>query len=375
LNRSADTVTVAINAWFADQPTTGSGQYISRLLPRLKALAPEWQFEAIGPDVSSATYRLLGENLYKTWFEQVVFARRARRTGAHLAHVPYWASPMRNSCPTAVTIHDLIPLILPQYRKGWRVRAYTRLVSTSARRADQVITVSEASKRDIVEFLRLPPNRVYVTYEAAAPEYQPQAAETVAEVRRRLELPPRYVLYFGGFDWRKNLETVVEAFARLAAQAPDAALVIAGHLPERDTEFTPDPCRLAREAGVEARTCFIGWVEEADKPPLYAGAEAMVFPSRYEGFGLPPLEAMACGTPVIASNTGSLPEIIADGGLLHSPGDHANIAESLLALWRNAELRQSLASRARARAAQFSWERTAAETLAVYEKVLNRANA
>ncbi|MGB9593596.1 MAG: glycosyltransferase, partial [Anaerolineae bacterium] len=240
---------VALNAWFANQPATGSGQYTMRLLPALRACAPDWEFAPVPPS-RGALARLLGENLYKVAFEQREFPRAVRRLRADVAHVPYWGGPMRCAAPVVVTIHDLIPLVLPEYRGDWRVRAYMRLVSASARRAAVVLTDSEASRRDILEHLRLDPDRVRAVYLAADEAYRPQPPDAVEAVRRRLSLPPRYVLYFGGFDVRKNLGAVFGAFARVAARTPDVWLVVAGRLPPHDTSFTPDPRRLAREAGV-----------------------------------------------------------------------------------------------------------------------------
>ena len=363
---------VALNAWFADQPATGSGQYTVRLLQALRTLAPESEFVPVAPRKASPARRVLGENLHKVWFEQAGFPRAVRRIGADVAHVPYWGGPLRCAAPVVVTIHDLIPLLLPAYRGDWRVQAYMRLVAASARRAAVVLTDSEASRRDILAHLRVSPERVRTVYLAADEAYRPQPPAAVEAVRQRLGLPPRYVLYLGGFDARKNLQGVFAAFARVAARVPDARLVVAGRLPARDTPFTPDPRRLAREAGVEDRTVFAGWVDEADKPALYAGADVFLFPSRYEGFGLPPLEAMACGTPVIASDAASLPEIVGDAGLLYQPDDWAGMGEGLLAILTDAAMRAALAEKALAQARKFSWARTAEETLRAYESALGR---
>ena len=271
-----------------------------------------------------------------------------------------------------VTVHDLIPLRLAEYRAGWRVKAYFQLVSATLRRASVVLTDSEASRRDIAQYLSLPAEKVRVVYLAADESYRPQPPEAVDAVRRRLKLPPRYVLYFGGFDCRKNLAAALRAFTQAAAEETSVSLVVAGRLPERDTAFAPDPRRLAEEAGVRQRTVFTGWMDEADKPALYSGAEAMIFPSRYEGFGLPPLEAMACGTPVVASHAGSLPEIVGDGGLLHDPDDAEGMGRSLLLLLRQPDLRRALAEKALAQAQRFSWQRTATETLQAYTQTIGR---
>ncbi len=384
---------LAINAWFWNSPTTGSGEYTRRLVEHLAVLAPEIAILLIAPreekiargkDARGRMQETIGpascilhpascilhpvscsrSNLSKVWFEQVAFPRACRRLEADLAHVPYWAPPVSPPVPTVVTIHDLIPLLLPEYRGGPLVRLYTALVGASARRAALVLTDSQASKRDIVAHLRLPPERVRVVYLAADEQYTPTAAPEDGAIRARYGLPERYVLYLGGFDVRKNVATALAAYARAAPVIGEQCpLVIAGQLPERDTAFTPDPRRLAREWGIEQHVRFIGFVAEADKPTLYRGAVAFIFPSRYEGFGLPVLEALACGTPVVGSSAASLPEIIGDGGMLFPPDDAEGMAGALIRLVTSDIFRAELSCRARVQAARFSWERTARETL------------
>jgi glycosyltransferase involved in cell wall biosynthesis len=180
------------------------------------------------------------------------------------------------------------------------------------------------------------------------------------------------VLYLGGFDVRKNVATVLAAYRQAGSVIGDMCpLVVAGRLPEQDTPFTPDPRRLAREQGVDERFVrFIGFVEEADKPTLYQGATAFIFPSRYEGFGLPPLEALACGTPVVGSDAASILEVVGPGGVLLPPDDAKGMARALIRLATDAGFREELSRRALAQAACFSWERTARETLVAYRDVV-----
>jgi glycosyltransferase involved in cell wall biosynthesis len=228
----------------------------------------------------------------------------ARKLGGDVLFVPYWAGPWWQPVPTVVTIHDLIPILLPEYRGGWLQRAYFRLVSVTARRASHVITVSEASKRDVVTHLGIGPERITPVHHGPnlVPS-QPVEPSALAQVRERYHLPDRYFLYLGGFDVRKNVAGILAGYAAYLAKGgdPGVKLVLAGKLPAADTPFTPDPRRLAQEAGVEPSQLHLpGWVDEADKPGLYAGAVAFLFPSRYEGFGMMTLEAQAAGTPVIS---------------------------------------------------------------------------
>jgi glycosyltransferase involved in cell wall biosynthesis len=186
-------------------------------------------------------------------------------------------------------------------------------------------------------------------------------------------LPARYALYLGGFDVRKNVVSVMAAFRAAGPElGDDVALAVAGRLPEKDTDFAPDPRRIAREHGLPmSRLKFLGWTEEADKPALYRGAIACLFPSRYEGFGLPPLESMACGTPVVGSNCASMPEIIGQGGLLFEPGDTHSMGRALARLARDRPFREEMGRLAVTQAARFSWESTARSTLAAYREAIS----
>lgn len=373
---------VGINALFLELPGTGSGQYTRHLLEALAKVDPATEYLLFSPGpISNTQYPI--SNWTKLWFEQVAFPLACRRSDLDLAHVPYFASPLFPTVPTVVTIHDLIPLLLPAYRGSLLVRTYTRLVAAAARKAEAIITVSKASKRDIVRHLHIPPERIHVTYEAAGEAFQPVEDEAqLAAIRQKYALPERYLLYLGGFDQRKNLSTLLRAFSllvnkqthRVLSLSKEARLVIAGQLPGRDTPRFPDPRRLVRELGVEERVTFTGWVPEEDKPALLSGATAFVFPSLYEGFGLPPLEAMACGTPVIASNRSSLPEVVGEGGVLVEPTDVEALAGAMEALLTDDALRAELQQEALAQAAKFSWQQTALETLAVYRKVIGGRN-
>jgi glycosyltransferase involved in cell wall biosynthesis len=364
---------IGVNALFLDRPETGSGQYTRHLLEALAKVDPATEYLPFSPGpappIPNTQYPI--SNQAKLWFEQVSFPLACRREGIDLAHVPYFASPLFPTVPTVVTVHDLIPLILPAYRGSPLVRLYTRLVAAAARKAEAIVTVSQASERDIVRYLHIPPDRIHVTYEAAGEAFQPVEDEAqLAAIRRKYALPKRYLLYLGGFDQRKNLSTLLRAFALLVNRQSQARLVIAGQLSRRDSPLFPDPRRLVRELRVEERVIFTGWVAEEDKPALLSGAVAFVFPSLYEGFGLPAAEALACGTPVLASNRSSLPEVVGEGGVLVEPTDVQALAEAMEMPLIDDALRAELRQRALAQAAKFSWKQAALETLAVYRKVV-----
>lgn len=383
---------IAINGNFWNKPNTGTGQYLRALLPALVHRDFENDYSLIAPFamtdvpfcVAARPTRIaldrVSENLGKVWFEQIAFVRACARENATLAHVPYLAPPISSRPHVVATIHDLIPLMgsMPLYRGSLLVRAYTQLVAAGARRADAIIADSECSKRDIVARLDIPESRVHVVHLAADARYQPIADTN--PVRLKFGLPEKFLLYLGGYDQRKNVRVLIEAFAQLPEfYRAGIRLVLAGVKLGEDSAFFPDPRRLARQAGLpDDAILYSGWVDEADKPALYSSTIAFLFPSLYEGFGLPPLEAMACGAPVISSNASSLPEIVGDAGIQIDPNDTHAWAEAIRAVLTDDARRAEMGERGIARAKKFSWARAAQETLAVYRAAipigaLNRA--
>ncbi len=305
-------------------------------------------------------------NLAKLWFEQVAAPRAAAALGADLLHVPYFAPPLACGVQCAVTIHDLIPMLLPAYRGSALVRGYTALAARAAQRSGAILADSEASRRDILRLLDVPPQRVTTVYLAADTTFRPQSAEAIAATREKYNLPEQFVLFLGGFDARKNVPLLVEATAQSKGAWP---LVIAGRLPARDTAFSPDPRRLVAERGLADRVRFTGWVDEADKAPLLAAASLFVFPSAYEGFGLPILEAMACGTATLTTNVSSLPELAGEAARLVPPNDLVALRDALDELMAEPSARADLAARGPAQAARFSWQRCAQETMEIYRSL------
>jgi len=376
---------VAVNAWFLDESGTGSGQYLQGLLRGVAGLGGEESPPHLLLVVPPGTVRpdLPGlpvewwtppaaawkSNAGKVAFEQVVFPRACRRWGADVAHVPYWGSPLRPAVPTLVTVHDLIPLLLPAYRGGLLVRLYTRLVSAAARRASLVLTDSLASKADIEVHLRLPAGRVRAVYLAVDGRFTPEPHAQDAAVRRHYRLPHRYVLYLGPHDVRKNVAGLLEAFQIVARADADVQLVVGGRLPEASNPPLYDPRPLAHTLGLDGLVMFTGWVAEEHKPAFYRGATCAVFPSRYEGFGLPVLEALACGTPLVASSAASLPELVGDAGFALNPDDVQGMAGAMLACLVDETLAGELRLRGPRQAARFRWTETARQTLAAYREV------
>jgi len=278
-------------------------------------------------------------------------------------HSPYFLMPYRPGLSTLLTFYDLIPLRFPAYVSE-RARLFFRVAQHLAlRTAQQIVAISEASRRDLLATFRIAPERVITTPLAPDPRFRPQPEAAIAAIRARYALPDHVVLYLGINKPHKNLVTLLTAYAQLPTNSPP--LVIAGAWDDR----YPEAKQTAAALNLTPRVRFLGPVAEIDLPALYAAATAFVFPSRYEGFGLPVLEAMACGTPVACSNVSSLPEVAGDAALLFDPDNSTSIGQSLQRLLDDAPLRADLRARGVAQAARFTWAQTAAATLAVYRKL------
>jgi glycosyltransferase involved in cell wall biosynthesis len=315
------------------------------------------------------------ENAEKLVWEQIMLPYVASRCRVDLLFSPYFSLPLIPGVRTAVTIHDLIPLLLPEYAPSLSLQAYFRLVSAAARRADAVVTDSQYSARDIARVLHIPPRRIHVVYLGVDERYHgPVAPDARRAVRERLGLPERYLLYFGGTDPRKNILQLLRAVRLLrdrGQQIAPLALMI-GRTPEAMPAAWAayDPYAEATRLGLDKEVLFLERPAEDDKAALYAGAMAFLWPSRYEGFGLPPLEAMACGTPVVCSDASSLPEVAGDATILLSPDDVEGWAEAMQRLDEDEAMGRDMVERGRRQAAQFTWERTAEKLRGVFDAVL-----
>jgi alpha-1,3-rhamnosyl/mannosyltransferase len=280
---------------------------------------------------------------------------------ADLYHSPYYLMPYFPGAPTVLTVYDVIPLRYPQFSSG-RSRLLFRLTTRLALRAARsVIAITENARQDFIGEFGVRPERISAVPLGVDPAFRPAAEAERDAVRAKFGLPARFALYLGSNKPHKNLVTLVRAW--MAAPQTGAELVIAGAWDER----YPEARRLAEQSGATTIR-WIGRVAEADLPALYSAAEVFVFPSLFEGFGLPVVEAMACGTPVICSNVTALPEVAGDAAVLIEPEDTASIETALSRVLGSADLRADLRERGLARAAQFSWETTARRTLEIYRQ-------
>jgi glycosyltransferase involved in cell wall biosynthesis len=312
---------------------------------------------------------LLGGGAGKAWYEFVGLPGAAQKARVDVLHVPYLGPPLGASVPVVVTVHDLIPVVVPRHRGSWLTQAYTGLACRGVTRARLVVADSAYTKRDILAYLKLPSARVRVVHLAADSHYQPVTDEArQSSVREQYALDRPFVFYVGGLEWRKNVPALIHAFA----EAPEPwRLVIVGEPFHGRGKLIPNLIAEAREAGVLERTRFLGRVPAEDLPALYSLAGLFVYPALYEGFGLPPLEAMACGAPVLCSNRTSLPEVVGHAAALFDPTDPDDLPDQLVALLGSERERQEIAREGLAHARTFSWRRTARETYAVYRDALS----
>ncbi|HZR97404.1 MAG TPA: glycosyltransferase family 1 protein [Chloroflexota bacterium] len=361
---------VGLDGRIADYTAGGIAQYTRQLaawLPRLASADRFTLFRARRqrapwtPPATVRQRRLLTPPHHR--WEQALLPLELAPERLDLLHGPDFTVPTRRRCPAIVTVHDLAFLRYPEIQTADSRRHYGQ-VARVVQHVERVIADSACTAADVEALLGVPPARIRVVHLAPTPA-PPAGPAEVAAVRARYELPGLFLLYVGTLEPRKNLGTLLRAFARLGPAEP-ARLVLAG-----PRGWLDEPIMAAAERLGE-RVRLLGPVPAADLPALYAAATAFVYPSLYEGFGLPPLEAMAAGTPVLAAKASCLPEVLGDAALFVHPEDEAGLAEALRAVLADAALRADLRARGLARAATFSWERTTAATLAVYREALGQ---
>lgn len=363
---------------------TGIGRYTEMLTKELKRLCPSWEIVLISPYPESplgwyrefVVYPVPALKLLPSVLARGsrLLARAAQDLGLDVLHDPCGIAPFFGAWPERtrriVTIHDAIPLHHPEYQPLLTRLVFRTFLPQTRRTADGVITVSHHAASDLVSWLHLDPERLVVTPlgvdapspDALLPSIEPPAFDAWG-------VRPPYFLFVGAVSPRKNLARLLQAFARVKAHHPTVQLVLAG--PE-----TAERTRLLRESGPLAKAVAVpGYVDAERLHQLYRGAVAVVYPSLYEGFGLPVLEAMAHGCPVITSNVSALPEVAGDAALLVDPTSADEIARAMEQVLIDPSGRQALIRKGRARAAEFPWAATAKATVAAYARVMTASAA
>ncbi len=350
---------------------TGIGRYLREVLRA--ASAARWSCVVYGDAATRLPEPLPGVALTTLgtrptlWWDQVALPTALARDRVGVFLSPYYKLPLASRCPAIVTIHDLFFIGYPGRPRPVYDRVMTRVARRCAGIAAAVIADSEASRRDIVARLGVAPAKIRVIPVGLGPEFRPTTPDASTRARYGLRLP--YALYVGNFKPHKNVPRLLRAWAGLPGDVRAAhRLVLAGG----DRDGRADLEALAGSLGLGDGVAFAGLVADGDLPAVYGGAALLVLPSLEEGFGLPALEAMACGTPVVASNRGALPEVVAQAGVLVDPDKEDALEAALTAALSSAELRADLRRRGLARAAEFSLERTAGRVLALCAEVAGR---
>jgi len=299
-------------------------------------------------------------------WEQVALPAAARRAQADVLHATAFVAPLARSCPTVVTIYDVSFALFPQFFRGFN-QTYLRVGTRwSARHAQRIITISDCARRDVHRLYGVPLDRITLAYPGVDETLKRADPHRVQEFRRLKNLPDKFLLCLGTLEPRKNLSLLVRAFAQLKRECVDAVLVLAGGI-----GWLADELLATIEAcGVKDSVLLPGYVAAEEKALWYTAATAFVFPSLYEGFGMPPLEAMACGTLVVTSNAASLPEVVGEAGLMLAPDDVQGWAAALKRLWTDAAYRAELADRSVRQAQRFTWQATSCQIAQAYRDVL-----
>lgn len=355
------TIAIDIQSTFAQK--TGIGVYTNSLIHELAEIAPEFHYALIRPRKVTSDFSVPE----RWWWDQVGFPRAARSANAQLLHQPGFSAPLLTRGKVVVTVHDSIARLFGSDIPYWSRHYFARWMPLTYQRADHILADSEHTKKDLMREVGIPAEKITVVYLAAGGEYG-KAIEPnkLRAIRHKYHIPGPYLIHLGTLNPRKNLEFLVRVFAVIAKDFPDLSLVISG----KRGWYYDRLFALVGELGLEKRVIFTGYVSDEDKPLLLAGAELCPFPSLYEGFGLPPLEAMASGVPVISSNSSSLPEVIGEAGILLDPKDEAAWVMALRELLTRPVACRKLIEKGLRQAKKFSWSKTARETANVYHRVL-----
>ena len=355
---------------------TGIGHYTLELAQALAKLSPDDEFELLSPVPFISPLEQRQSNL-----RQVEAARRRfwfvfglplyiRRHRLALFHGTNYEVPWWNGCPTILTIHDLSLLLHPETHESHLVRRARHRLPLMARWATKIITATEFVKKEVSEHLKIDPAKIVVTPYAPRHHFRPLERSETEQTRERLGIEDVFILFVGTIEPRKNLITLLRAFAEILKTTElRPQLVIAG----QEGWLVGETLNYLHSEGLSERIKFTGYVSDRDLRALYSSCAVCVYPSLYEGFGLPPLEAMACGAPVIASDVPSLTETVGKAALLVPPKDVPKLAHSLVEMISDEGKRDYFSRAGLEHASEFTWERTAKLTLGVYSKAIHRS--
>lgn len=305
------------------------------------------------------------------FWEQINIPNIIKNNKIDLYHVPQngVGLPINKNCRFIITLHDVIPYRMPETVSNRYLKIFSEYIPKIVPLCDGIITVSNFSKKDIVKSFNFPENKIYVTHLASEDIYKPMDKRISRYVARKYySITEDYILYVGGFSPRKNILGLIDSFSKLiTSYKKPLFLVIAGKKGESYNIYKERTEKL----NISDKVLFPGFISIEHLPYIYNAANLFVYPSFYEGFGLPPIEAMACGIPVITSNTTSLPEVVGKGALLINPLNKTNLCEAMLEVLSDNNLKNKLISSGIKRASELSWKKTIKNTINIYNKIMN----
>lgn len=367
---------IAINTLAMRDRLYGVGNYIRNLIQSLAIMDQTHEYLLFVSCANARHVAGLGRNfrykfvpsnrLRRLAWEQMGLVSELRRENIDVFHGPMFITPLRKQCAYVTSMLDMTFFLSPERHTLMKRLYFQRMTPVIARKADAILAISESTKRDIVTLLGIDARKVTVTPLGVSTAFRPITDEgELARVRTRYRLPNSLILYVGLIEPRKNLETLVRAFESDPQLNREHHLVLAGNLGWGYEALLSK----IKASPVRDRIHLPGYVADDDLPSLYCLATVFVYPSLYEGFGLPVLEAMACGRPVVSSNVSSIPEIVGDAGTLVDPADRDALVCAIREIVHNRGFASQLGLRARARSQLFTWESVARKTLAVYESI------
>lgn len=343
---------------------SGFGFYVKNLVETLKQVDPKNNYILIAPDREkdfSTPERFI--------WDQFIFPKKVKLQNADILHQPCFSAPVFYKAKKIVTVHDIIPLKFPKNLPLASRLFYSKWMTYSYRYADLIIADSECTKKDLIKYLKISENKIRVIHLATSKSFKPESSyKNITNIKDKYKTGEKYFIHVGTIEPRKNLPFLVSSYAKAVKAGIAENLVIVG----KHGWYYESLFDLVKKLHLENKIIFTGYADDSDIPALYSGATALTFPSIYEGFGFPPLEAMACGTPVISSNTSSLPEVVSNAGILLPPKDEKEWAKKMIEISNNKKLAQKLRIKGLAQAKKFSWEETAKKTIKVYEEVMEK---
>lgn len=354
---------------------TGIGTYTENVLKNLIDIDQKnkyhiyWSLDKYEPFIKDNTKILMTSKKHHRFFQDYYFPYNLQQENVDLYHIPQNGIGLNPNikCKKIVTIHDLIPYIMPEtVGKGYLLK-FLKEMPNIIENADGIITVSEYSKKDILRFFPIDEKKIFVTPLAADKKYKPLDKEKSKLIlKEKYNINKPFILYLGGFSERKNVHGLIKAFAKIYDKLDkEYDLVIVGSYKDQSQTLI----KLRDSLNMENKIIFTGYAKDEDLPIYYNGCEIFVYPSLYEGFGLPPLEAMNCKTPVITSNRTSIPEVVQDGGVLIDPNNIEQLSDSIGNLLSNESLRLYYGEQGYKISQNYSWKSTAKKTLEAYETV------